>query len=182
MDLKLALIRNFRTLLLRRAKQIPANDDGVTVIEFALLAFPFFALIGAILETGLFLLGSQVFDSAVDDAARTIMIGEAESYSAADFRTKICEHTFGLLDCPAIKLRTRPIASFSSAVTSPPVDADGNWILTEEFDAGGSRQVILVEAYYKWNTFFGFDYGFSKYGNALIISASRVFMTEPYKS
>lgn len=166
---------------MRKAKRIAKEDDGVTVIEFALLAFPFFALIGAILETGLFLLGSQVFDSAVDDASRSIMIGAAEKYSPADFRNKICEHTFGLIDCPAIRLRTRPIGKFSAANTTPPVDADGNWILVEEFKSGNPRDVILVEAYYKWNTFFGFDYGFAKTGNSVIISSARVFMNEPYK-
>jgi Flp pilus assembly protein TadG len=168
-------------LFSRRAKSLAAKDDGVTVIEFALLAFPFFALIGAILETGLFLLGSQVFDSAVDDAARSIMIGAAEKYSPADFRSEICNHTFGLIDCSAIKLRTRPIAKFSSANTTPPVDKDGNWIIVEQFDAGSSSEVILVEAYYKWNTFFGFDYGFAKTGGTVVISAARVFMNEPYK-
>jgi len=177
----LVRVTNIRTLLARRVKQLASQDDGVTVIEFALLAFPFFALLGAILETGLFLLGSQVFDSAVDDAARSIMIGQAESYSPDDFRDKICEHTFGLIDCPAIRLRTRPISSFSSATTTAPVDIDGNWILGQQFDSGNPNDVILVEAYYKGNTFFGFDYGFSKFGNSLVISSARVFMNEPYK-
>lgn len=175
----MALIRNFRTLFIRQTKRLASQDDGVTVIEFALLALPFFALIGAILETGMFLLGSQIFDSAVDDAARSIMVGDAVSYSAADFRTKICERTFGLINCPGIKLRTRPIANFAVADTTNPIDEDGNWVLAEEFDAGGSRQIILVEAYYKWNTFLGFDFGFSKFGDSLIISSSRVFMNEP---
>jgi Flp pilus assembly protein TadG len=179
-DLELALIRNFRTLFIRQTKRLASQDDGVTAIEFALLALPFFALIGAILETGMFLLGSQIFDSAVDDAARLIMIGEAKSYSAADFRTKVCERTFGLINCPGIKLRTRPIANFAVADTTPPVDENGDWILVEQFAPGNSRQVILVEAYYKWNTFLGFDFGFSKYGSSLIISSARVFMNEPF--
>lgn len=175
-------ILSFRKLLLRKAKKLHREDDGVTAIEFALLAIPFFSLLGVILETGLYLLGSQVFDSAVDDAARLIMIGDAAkfSYSQNTFKEKICDKTFGLIDCPRIKLRVRPIASFSAADTTPPVDEDGDWILTEEFRAGQRTQVMLVEAYYKWNTFFGFDYGFSKYGNSLVFSSARVFMNEPF--
>lgn len=180
LELDYALITNFRTLFVRSAKNIARREEGATAIEFALLAFPFFALIGAILETGMFLLGSQVFDSAVDDASRAILVGDAKSYNAADFRNEICQHTFGLINCPDIKLRTRPIGSFSAANTSPPVDENGDWILNEKFDPGNSRQVILVEAYYKWNTFLGFDFGFSKYGSATIISAARVFMNEPF--
>ncbi|MGJ8527495.1 TadE/TadG family type IV pilus assembly protein [Maritalea sp.] len=160
----------------------PQKDDGVTAIEFALLALPFFSLIGIILETGIYLLISQVFDSAVDDASRLIMIGDAaaSNYSPETFKDRICDHTFGLIDCPLIKLRVRHIASFSVADTSPPVDSDGNWILPESFQAGKPSKVMLVEAYYKWDTFLGLDFGFAKYGNSVVLSSARVFMNEPF--
>ena len=174
----MARIAKLGNLLRRRARRFKSEDDGVTIIEFALLAFPFFALMGAILETGLYLFASQVFDSAVDDASRTILVGSATN-SQSDFRNKICETTFGLIECDRIKIRIRPIASFSAANPTPPVDADGNWVLTEQMNAGSPRQVMLVEAYYKWSTFLSFDYGFQKYGNTVLLSSARVFMNEP---
>ena len=174
----MARIAKLGNLLRRRARRFKSDDDGVTIIEFALLAFPFFALMGAILETGLYLFASQVFDSAVDDASRTILVGTATN-SETDFRNKICETTFGLIDCDQIKLRVRPIPSFAAANSPPPVDADGNWVLSESMNAGSPRQIMLVEAYYKWNTFLSFDYGFQKYGGAVLLSSARVFMNEP---
>lgn len=180
MGSELAFVKRFKKSVVCSTKRFAKQDDGVTIIEFSLLALPFFALIGAILEVGLFLLASQVFDSAVDDAARAILVGEAKGYEASDFRGKICEHTFGLVDCAGIKLRSRPIKTFSEADTTDPVDKDGKWTIVETFNAGSGRQVILVEAYYKWNTLLGFDYGFSKFGNSTMLSSARVFMNEPF--
>lgn len=178
----MARIARFRSLVWRKAKLLKRDERGVTAIEFGLLALPFFALLGAILETGLYLLTSQVFDSAVDDASRSILIGRAQSqgFSASDFRNEICKTTFGLINCSQIKLRVRPIGSFAAANTTPPVDADGNWILGEVFKPGKGRNVVLVEAYYKWNAILNINIGFQKYGNTVVLSSARVFMNEPF--
>ena len=178
----MAQIARFGTLVRRKAKRLRRSDSGATIIEFGLLAVPFFAVLGAIFEIGLYLFAGQLLDTALDDASRSILVGDATrlSYTASDFRKRMCTKTVGLLDCAKIKLRIRPIVSFASANTTPPVDKDGNWILVEQFNSGSSRQVMLVEAYYKWKTFFSFDYGFTKYGNTAMLSSARVFMNEPF--
>jgi Flp pilus assembly protein TadG len=178
----MARILRFRTLVLRKAKKLTCDDNGVTLIEFGLLALPFFIILGAIIETGLYLFGSQVFDGAVDDASRSILIGRAseERFTASDFRNEICKTTFGLIDCSQIKVRVRPIGTFASANTSPPVDEDGNWALVEVFRSGQPRQVMLVEAYYKWRMFTRFNLGFKTYGDSVVLSSARVFMNEPF--
>lgn len=161
------------------------DERGVTAVEFGLLALPFFAIIGAILETGLVLLASQVFDSAVHDASRVVRTGEAQhnGYNMPEFRGKICEHTFGLFDCNQIKIRVRTIKSFSNASTNSPVDKDGKWIISASFKPGKRNEVVLVEAYYKWPTILnimGFQFGNLDGNSAMLMSASRVFMNEPF--
>ena len=178
----MASVYNLREMLSKKLSRFVHQDEGVTAIEFGLLAVPFFGLIVAILETGLILLASQVFDSAVDDAARAIRTGEAAEFEESDFRDRICDHTFGLFTCDSIKLRVRPIASFAAADTTDPVDENGDWDLSEQFSAGRGREVILVEAFYKWSTVLQFEgFSYAEYGDgSLIMTSARVFMNEPF--
>ena len=59
-------------VLLKNVRRLVRDQRAVTAIEFGMLAFPFFAIVGAILQTSVVFLASQVLESAVHDAARTI--------------------------------------------------------------------------------------------------------------
>ncbi|MCF4097468.1 TadE/TadG family type IV pilus assembly protein [Maritalea mediterranea] len=168
-----------------RHRRFHENESGVTVVEFALLALPFFAVIGAILETGVVLLASQVLDSAVHDATRVVRTGEAQSkgYEIPEFRAKICDKTFGLFDCNQLRIRVQVIESFSSAQTNSPVDEDGDWVWASRFEPGDRNEVVLVETHYKWPTILnimGFRLGSLNGNSAMLMSSSRVFMNEPF--
>lgn len=174
-----------RAYKLLKQNRFKEDDRGVTVIEFALLALPFFAIIGAILETGITLLASQVLDSAVHDASRIVRTGEAQhrGYNMPEFRSQVCGHTFGLFDCNKIKFRVATIKSFANAKADPPVDKDGKWVISSSFRPGKGNDVVLVEAYYKWPTMLnilGFKLGHVNGDRAMLMSASRVFMNEPF--
>lgn len=161
------------------------EESGAVAIEFALLALPFFAIIGAILETAVMFLSAQALDSAVENSVRLIRTGQAQSQSmdAAGFRAQVCSHLYGLLDCALVKIRVTEIASFGAANLTAPIDEDdGEWTVTEAYDAGGGSDIILVEAYYKWPAIFDFElFNFANTADgAHLFAAVRVFRNEPF--
>jgi Flp pilus assembly protein TadG len=171
--------------LLNLARLFSRDKKGVTTIEFAVLALPFFALIAAILETSLVFMASNIFESALHDTARLIRTGQAheEDYDIEKFRASMCSRTFGMFDCSAIKINVREVASFSVANIVDPIDPDTNeWTLTEGFNAGQRRTIMVAEAYYKWDTMFnimGFNLA-TMSDNTLLMGSAQVFRNEPF--
>ncbi len=168
-----------------RARGFSRDEKGVTAIEFGLLALPFFAIIGAILETALVFLASQVLDSAVNDSSRFIRTGQAHvaNYTAASYRAAICDGLYGLFDCAQLKIKVSPVANFSGAnigATTDPVT--GAWTISENYNHGIGADIILVEAYYKWPIALNlFDFNLSNLpDNTRMLSAVRVFRNEPF--
>lgn len=172
-------------LVLRKSKRLKRDERGATAVEFGLLALPFFALMGATLETGLVSLASNVFESAVNDSSRLIRTGQAQnqSYSLSDFRNEICDRAFGLFACDEIKVSVRTLTDFNSANTISPVDVDtADWTIAENYQPGVGRNVVIAEAYYKWDTIFdimGFNLG-SLSDGTMLMGAARVWRNEPF--
>ena len=77
-------IRSFSSLL-RRFRR---NRGGSAVVEFALVAPMFFALLFAIIETALVFFASQVLETVTKDSARMILTGQAQNQAltAAQFK------------------------------------------------------------------------------------------------
>ncbi|KKB13166.1 hypothetical protein VE25_03545 [Devosia geojensis] len=164
------------------------NERGATLVEFALLAVPFFALVGAILETAMVFLASEVLDAAVNDANRLILTGQAQSasFDFDDFRSAVCNHTFGLFNCDAIHIRVTPVTDFASASATPPVETDCtetcDWTEPQVFTPGQGSNIMLVQAYYKWPVILNFaNFSLATLGdNTRLLAAVRVFRNEPF--
>lgn len=173
----------------RRRRHFARDERGVTVVEFALLAVPFFMIIGAILETAMIFLASAVLDAAVHDASRLILTGQAQTsaFNLEDFRQKICDHAFGFFgDCSAIHVRVTPVTDFASASSAPPLDRtcteSCDWTVPQVFTPGKGSSVVMVQAFYKWPTILNFaDFTFADLGdNSRLLGAARVFRNEPF--
>src|ERR1700731_5367557 len=68
------------------------NRRGSAAVEFALVAPVFFALLFAIIETGIMFFASQVLETVTQDAARQVMTGQAQAAgynTAANFKTNV---------------------------------------------------------------------------------------------
>src|SRR5512139_2995096 len=93
----MGLSRRFRRLINRFRR----NREGTTAVEFGLIAIPFFALLLASIETAMIYYVSEVLYTAVSDASRLIMTGQATSstYNKAKFKTEICSRVPTLFDC-----------------------------------------------------------------------------------
>ena len=166
------------------------NERGAVTVEVGLLALPFLAIIGAILETSFYFLSSQLLDSAVDRSARLVRTGQAQSqedYSADDFRGAICDRLYGMFDCSQLKIQVKTVASFSAASFSVPLDPDtmdwtDEWKGTETYQPGDGSQIVTVRVYYKWPTMLdllGFNLSNAGPGYRLM-AAVRVFKNEPF--
>ncbi len=163
------------------------DERAATAVELAILAVPFFAMIGAILETAMVFLASQVLDGAVQDASRLIRTGQAQSagYQLEDFRAAVCDHLFNLFNCDNLQIDVETITSFPMAnVSVSPLDPTDpkKWTLVENFLPGSGSNVEIVQAFYKWPIilkFGGLNLATSSDGTHLLGSV-RVFQNEPF--
>lgn len=169
-------------------RRLVADERGVTMIEFGILAIPFFAIIVAILETSFVFLAGQILDSAVNDTTRLIKTGIAQNgaIGLSGYRTKLCDRLYGLFSCDQLKIKVSTVSSFTTANTTPPISStpghEGEWSVTEAYAAGGGSDIVLVEVYYKWPilvNFAGFNLDDVGDGTRLLASV-RLFRNEPF--
>jgi Flp pilus assembly protein TadG len=181
-----------------RGRSFARDERGVTAIEFGVLALPFFTIIFAILETTMVFFAGQVLDSAVEDASRMIKTGRAQAagYTMDNFRTLMCGYTFDLFgNCANVKIVVKKIANFTTTTTSTSVqtcnyDDDeedktctwADWVVAEDYDDGGNRDVIQVFAYYRWPLLINLPFFNLKNqpDNYRLLGATRVFRNEPF--
>lgn len=163
-----------------------ARQDGVTAVEFGLLAAPFFALVAAILETAFVFLSSQILDTATDTSARLLRTGQIQTSSSntlATFRSDVCGYLYSLFDCSKLHIDVETVANFSNAKLPYPLDVTtGNWTSAEVYQPGIGSDVVLVRVSYKWPTifnFFNFNLANTADGKRLL-SSVRVFKNEPF--
>ncbi|WP_417583969.1 TadE/TadG family type IV pilus assembly protein [Pelagibacterium sp.] len=174
-----------RTWLPRRlAQRFARSERGVTIIEFAIVGPVFFAFIGATIETALAFFAGYALDAAVIDTSRLIRTGQSAYISSeANYRDALCGQLYGIFDCDELRMSVRPISSFANFSTTDPVDPDtGAWTMNNTYTAAQPLQIMMIETYYKWPTFFnipGLNAGQTGDGKRLL-AAAHVIRTEPF--
>lgn len=175
----------------RRRQDLLADESGVTAIEFGLLGIPFFAVIGAILQTSVIFLASQVLESAVNDTAREIRTGQLQASGSTieTFRTEVCSRLYGLFpDCAGLHVRVTTITDFTSAGTVPPIDPDCkapcNWTSSEAYVNPVGGKVVQVQVHYRYPVLLTLGpLGMSNLGDGRrLMGSATVFKTEPFPS
>lgn len=178
------------TRLARRGRRrFARSEDGAAAVEFALLAVPFFAILGAILETSLVFLSGQVLESAVNDTSRLVRTGQARSTIASvdQFKSEVCSRLYGLFaNCSGLHVEVDVVQNFAAAQFSPPIDPDCeppcNWTRPESYNPGQGTSVVMVQVHYKWPVFLslgGFGLANLPDGTRLL-GAATVFKSEPF--
>jgi Flp pilus assembly protein TadG len=165
------------------------DRSGSVAVEFALLAVPFLALIYAIFETSLVHMTGQVLQSAVTDASRLIMTGQAQSkgLTQSQFKAEICKKVTVFFNCSRdLQVDVQVYSSFTGAsVTTPPIDAKGNLDTSAfKYDAGQPNSIVIVRAAVAYpivvpligKTMVNLS------GNKLLIMASAAFKNEPFSA
>jgi Flp pilus assembly protein TadG len=173
----------------RQSRRLTRDERGVTAIEFALLALPFFGIVGAIMQTSVIFLSSQVLESAVQDAARTIRTGQVQAAGTTieEFRADICGRLYGLFpDCAGLHIRVNTLADFQSADLQPPLDTDCeapcDWTVGETWTPGNGKSVTLVQVYYRYPVAIRLGVlGMSNLGDGRrLMGSATVFQNEPF--
>jgi Flp pilus assembly protein TadG len=164
------------------------SQSGVTAIEFAMVAPPFFALMMAIFEVGIMLFSEYVIEHGVSRAARMIRTGEVQTanMTSAEFKAVVCGNLAGYLDC-ATKLYVDvrafddfDLVSLPDALT-PEGELTSAVTTGSQFQPGDPFQVVVVRVYYPWTLF---TPGMSQMSNMSngrrLIAAGAAFRNEPY--
>lgn len=181
---------------LQRRRAFLRHQKGATLVEFGLLALPFFSIVGAILETSVVFLAGQVLDSAVQDVSRYLRTGQAQE-AAVDldrFRDEVCERLYNLFsNCDSLHVEVNTITDFSSVSITPPVDwtceedeeEPCDWTRPEAYPDGYAASpsaVMVVQVYYKWPIMLSLG-GMSLAnlpGGKRLLGSATVFRNEPF--
>lgn len=160
---RLALVRRFGK-----------NTSGTTIIEFAMVVPLFMLLLGIVLETGVMMFTEYVLQTSVQEAARLVRTGQAQTMelNVTTFKNKVCRIASLLINCNSkVTVYMKPAASFS-ALADPTngaasyltvgIKADGVTDLPT-FSCGSANQVVALIATYDYK--FVIPYFMKYFGN-----------------
>jgi Flp pilus assembly protein TadG len=160
------------------------NRRGSAAVEFALVAPVFFALLFAIIETGLMFFASQVLETITQDSARMILTGQAQtaSYTQAQFQSYVCSQIPALFSCANVYVDVESYPSFTNVTINSQIDASNNFINNMQYNPGGPGDIVVVRLFYQWPLFVtGLGYNISNLaGSKRLLTATAAFRNEPY--
>jgi Flp pilus assembly protein TadG len=137
------------------------------------------------METSLIFFASQTLETAVADSARLIMTGQAQAqkYTAAQFKTEVCNRIKGLFDCAGgLQVDVKTYTAFGSVDNSKPVDVNGNLKTDFGYAPGGPGEIVVVRLMYQFPVYaslLGFNLSDMAGGKRLVM-ATAAFRNEPY--
>lgn len=174
------------TFMTRRSlRRFRLNHRGSAAVEFALVAPTFFALLFAILETGIVFLAGQLLETITLDAARTVLTGQVQSasYTSAQFADSVCTKIPALFKRSGLSIDVQNYPSFTSINLSNQIDSNRNFVSTNlHFNPGGPGDVVVVRLFYQWPLIVtGLGWNPSNLsGNKRLLVGTAIFRNEPY--
>jgi len=171
--------------LLRRFRR---SRGGSAAVEFALVAPVFFALLFAIIETGIVFFADQALETVTQNSARTILTGQTQNsgLTLAQFQQNVVcpQIPATLFNCNNIFIDVESYSSFENIALTSDIDSNGNFpAVPLQFNPGGPGQVVVVRMFYKWPLYVtGFGYNVSNLagGNQRLLYGTAAFQNEPY--
>jgi Flp pilus assembly protein TadG len=165
------------------------NRRGSTVVEFALVAPMFFALIFAIMETALVFFAGQILEIGTQDTARLLFTNQAQGVmSATQFQQNLCARVSVLMNCANVYVDVKsylPGATIPSSDLADPIDSSGNFINNFTYQSSGPGYTVMVRAFYQWPLFVtGLGYNIANIGrgtsnSSRLLTATAAFRVEP---
>lgn len=176
--------------LARSRARLGADRRGATAVEFALIALPFFALMGVIVQGAINVLAQQTLDATVGRAARLLRTGAFQD--AADgsdpgqrMRRVLCGSAVIFFRCDDVKIDLSTGGSFSQSQLAPAYDTTAkNWAsgFGSRFDCPAGNDVVSLRvAVPVLGPFSMLDFtGQPMPGGRQLVTSTAVFRTEPY--
>ena len=161
------------------------NDSGASMIEFAMVATPFLAVLIAIFETTLIFFTQSTLETAVANASRSIRTGQAQADNLTDeqFKAMVCSTFSGYLNCnERLTVDVRSFSNFAAVDLPSALGDDEELRGNNEFSPGDSSEVVVVRAFYVWNMLTPDHFtGLSNMaGSKRLIAAASAFRNEPF--
>lgn len=181
------LKNNRSRLWQRKLDKFSRNKDGAVMVEFALIAAPFFILIFGLIEISLIFFMSTALEHGVSQASRQIRTGQMQAKAAlkADFADEVCGNLFDLLDCGSrLHIDVSRYDDFvaSDAGDALPLNNDGTLQNNFQYIPGGPNEIVLVQVYYEWDLITPVLSSALKNmsGGKRLLHATAVFRNEPF--
>ena len=161
------------------------NTAGASALEFAIVSVPFFLLLMAVFQMAFVYFANFALESATSRAARLVRTGQAQDFSASQFKTEVCKEISAPLSCSGLELDVRKFDSFGSAADglTQPLDSSGNMKENFSFNPGGSGDVVVVRAFYPLDigALLPAEVSMSNMsGNKRVLVATAAFRNEPF--
>lgn len=179
---------SLRTILRRRAarcagmRRLARDQQGSTIVEFGLIALPFFTLIYAIMEVSLVFFAGQLLEKATQDSARKILTFQAQNanWTEDEFRQEVCGHLVALFNCNGVLIDVRTFPTFAEIDVPDPI-SNGNLVDDFIFNPGTRGQIVFVRVLYQWQLLLPTQWfnPSNISGNKKLLIASLAFRNEP---
>lgn len=173
-------------LRLGRFLRFLRRKEGATAVEFALIAPWFFLTLFGLLEIALVAFAQTNLDYAIDETARRIRTGQAQTQGlgATAIRSEVCANFKRIMamDCSRLYIDVDRFADFNSAGGGVPV-VNGNFQTAQiGYQQTQRNEIVLVRGYYEWRfvtPMFQPILGNLSNGDRLLVS-SVLFRNEPF--
>jgi Flp pilus assembly protein TadG len=173
----------------RNVARFAAAQQGATVVEFALIAPAFLAMLFAVIQSTLFLFAQETLQNAAVEGGRLFMTGQAQTtgssgLSQTQFANDVCPMVSAVFTCSKLQINVAAYSSFGSASTSAPslYDSNGNPITSGTYSPGTQGEIMIVQLAYPWPIIgipLGSLFSNTGYGTTEMMGISA-FRVEPY--
>lgn len=135
------------------------NESGATLVEFSLVALPFFLLLLGTFEIGFVYWANKELESATSDAVRLVRTGQVQeaNMTAAELKATVCGRTAVLVNCPErLRIDVRSAETFAGITPPEPLNGSGGLKSDAGFtySPGNADDVVLVSAFFDWPALF----------------------------
>ncbi len=137
--------RNLRNFLRRRG--------GIALLEFAVIAIPFFMLIIGIIEVGLVTWAGYELENATVVAARLVRTNQAQSagWTVTQLVAQLCQNVVILSNCTSkVQLNVQTFSTFAGVMLPSALNSNGTVRSSFTYAPGGPGAIVLVTSFYEW--------------------------------
>ena len=176
----------------RRGLAVLARDRrGATIIEFAAVAAPFFALIFATIQTSFVFFAQQTLETVSEEVSRQLVTGAAQSSNMEqpEFLQTACntlQKSAPFMSCANLMVDVQTADTFEDVDSNIPdvVENNGDIKKDWQYHPGGPGKIVVMRTMYLLPVISGpLGFNLANVGNGRrLIVATAVFKIEPYLS
>ena len=131
------------------------SESGSALVEFTIVALPFFLLLMGAVDIGFYYWGSEELENATAHGTRLVRTGQVQTsgISQAQLKAEICGKTAVLVGCASrLRIDVRSGPSLAAITAPSPLNGSGALKSDAEFiySPGAANDFVLVSAFFNW--------------------------------